>query len=127
MAYVRQGSFQGKVLKGLVEGQRLREFRREDLDRGIRPDTLIVVNVMNLDRDSNWERLQSPPPRTGRLSAFMDEVEEVATKAGCRYVWVESVFNEFLPEKLEERGYRMLPSSDSSPNPDYMKVLLRES
>ena len=92
MAYIRQGSFQGKVLKGLVEDQRLREFRREDLERGIRPDTLIVVNVMNLDRDSNWKRLQSPPPRTGRFSAFMDEVEEVATKAGCRYVQVESVF-----------------------------------
>ena len=127
MAYIRQGSFQGKVLKGLVEDQRLREFRREDLERGIRPDTLIVVNVMNLDRDSNWKRLQSPPPRTGRFSAFMDEVEEVATKAGCRYVQVESVFNEFLPEKLEERGYRMLSSSGSSPNPDYVKVLLRES
>ena len=127
MAYIRQGSFQGKVLKGLVEDQQLREFGREDLERGIRPDTLIIVNVLNLDRESNWKRLQRPPPRTGKFSAFMDEVEEVATKAGCRYVQVENVFNEFLPEKLEDRGYRVLSSSATSPNPDYMKVLLRES
>ena len=53
----------------------------------------------------------------------MDEVEEVAARAGCRHVWVEKVANEFLPEKLENRGYKRLDSPDGFPNPDYVKFL----
>ena len=121
-AYVRKGPFQGKLQKGLVDDGRLREFRRMDLERGIEPDTLIVLHVLNHDRASNYDRMQPPPLRTGRFSAFMDEVEEVAIHTRCRLVWVEDVFNDFLPEKLKRRGYQKIPGSDD-PNPDYVRVL----
>ena len=67
--------------------------------------------------------MQNPPPRTGRFSAFMDEVESVAARTECRHVWVEKVANEFLPEKLENRGYKSLNDPDGFPNPDYVKFL----
>ena len=123
-AYVRKGRFQGKLQKGLTDDGKLREFRRVDMERGIEAGTLIVLQVLNLDRASNYDRMQPPPPRTGLFSAFMDEVEEVAIQAGCRRVWVEDVYNEFLPEKLERRGYQKIPGS-GNPNPDYVKVLPR--
>ena len=123
-AYVRKGRFLGKLQKGLVDDGKLREFRRVDLERGIEADTLIVLHVLNHNRASNYDRMQPPPRRTGRFSAFMDEVEEVALQAGCRWVWVEDVFNAFLPEKLERRGYQKIPGSDDS-NPDYVEFLPR--
>ena len=123
-AYVWKGAFEGKLQKGLVEGGKLREFSRVDLERGIEADTLIVMQVQNHDRASNYDRMQPPPRRTGLFSAFMDEVEEVAFKAGCRLVWIEDVYNEFLPEKLEARGYKKVPHSNDR-NPDYKKVLPR--
>ena len=123
-AYVRKGRFQGKLQKGLIDDGKLREFRRVDLEREIEADTLIVLHVLNHDRASNYDRMQPPPRRTGRFSAFMDEVEEVAIQAGCRLVWVEDVFNTFLPEKLERRGYQKIQGSDGS-HPDYVKVLPR--
>ena len=64
-ASVQQGSFVGQLLKGIVENGRLRELRREDMESGTRPDTLIVSQVLNLERNWNWDRLQNPPPRTG--------------------------------------------------------------
>ena len=44
-AYVRKGCFEGKLQKGLIDDRKLREFRRVDLERGIEPDTLIVLHV----------------------------------------------------------------------------------
>ena len=122
-AYVRKGCFEGKLQKGLIDDRKLREFRRVDLERGIEPDTLIVLHVLNHDRASNYDRMQPPPRRTGLFSAFMDEVEEVAIQGGCRLVWVEKVFTEFLREKFEKRGYRKIPSTDNFPNPDFVKDL----
>lgn len=122
-AYVQQGNLVGKLQKGLVDNGQLRELRSDDIELDVRPDTLIVVQVNNLDRRWNWDRLQNPPPRTGLFAAFMDEVEEVAAGAGCRHVWVEKVANEFLPEKLESRGYKRLNDPDGFPNPDYVKFL----
>ena len=123
-AYVRKGRFQGKLQKSQVGDRELGEFPHVDLECGIEADTLIVMQVLNLDRGTNHYRLQPPPRRTGIFSAFMDEVEEVAFKAGCRLVWVEDVFNEFLPEKLEMRGYQKLPGSEN-PHPDYIRILPR--
>ena len=124
---VQEGSFVGQLRKGVLDHGRLRELRREDLESGVQPDVLIVVQVINLERAWNWDRLESPPPRSGKLSAFMDEVQEVASVAGCRYVWVKDVANEFLPDKLKDRGYDRLPTSGGSPNPDYVKSLRRNS
>ena len=123
-AYVRKGPFQGKLQKGSIDDGKLRAFRRVDMERGMEADTLIVLHVLNHNRASNYYRMQPPPPRTGLFSAFMDEVEEVAIQVGCRRVWVEDVHNEFLPEKLERRGYQKVPDSND-PNPDYEKALPR--
>ena len=122
---VRQGSFEGKVLKGIAHNGKLRELRQEDVESGTRPNTLIVSQVQNLERPRNWDRLPNPPPRTGRFSTFMDEVEEVAARGGCQYVWIEKVANEFLPEKLEARGYHRLNDPEGFPNPDYLKIIPR--
>ena len=122
---VRQGSFEGKVLKGIVDNGKLRELQKEDVESGTRPNALIVSQVQNLERPRNWNRSPKPPPRTGRFSAFMDEVEEVAARGGCQYVWVEKVANEFLPEKLEARGYHRLNDPEGFPNPDYLKIMPR--
>lgn len=122
-AYVCKGPFQGKLQKGVSDDGELRDLRPEDMVRGVEADTLIVLHVLNHERPSNYDRIQPPPRRTGLFSAFMDEAEEVAFKAGCRLVRVEDVFNKFLPEKLEKRGYQKIPGSDD-PNPDYVKVLL---
>ena len=91
-------------MKETVDEGRLREPRREDVESGRRPYTLIVSQVLNLNRNWNWDRLEKPPPRTGLFSAFMDELEEVAARAGCRQVVAEKVATEFLPEKLEYHG-----------------------
>ena len=120
---VQMGSFVGQLLKGIVENGQLRALQSEDVESGTQPDTLIVVQVQNLERTRNWDRLENPTPRTGLFAAFMDEVEEVAARAGCRHVWVEKVANEFLPEKLGHRGYRRLNHADGFPNPDYVKFL----
>ena len=122
-ARVKKGSFVGQVLKGIVENRQLRVLEPEDLRAGKQPDTLIVDQVLNFERTRNWERLEPPPPRTGRFAAFMDEVEEVAARAGCSQVVVEKVANEFLPEKLENRGYRKVEDADGFPNPNFVKFL----
>ena len=85
-ASVQQGSFEGQLLKGIVENGRLRELRREDMESGTRPDSLMVSQVLNLEINWNRDPLQNPPPRTGMFSPFKDEVEDVAALAGCRHV-----------------------------------------
>ena len=122
---VWKGRFEGKLQKGLVDDGRLRDFRREDLEQGLEPDTLILLHVINHERANNHDCQQLPPPRTGLFSAFIDEVEEVAIQAECRSVLVDKVFNKFLRKKLKKRGYRKVPRHDRFPNPDYVKVLLR--
>ena len=122
-ASVQHGCIVGQVLKGIVDEGRLRKMRKVDVESGRRPDTLIVSQLLNLDR--TWNRLDRPPPRTGLFSAFMDEVEEVAAGAGCRQVLVEKVANGFLPEKLENRGYRKVEDQNRFPNPNYVKLLPR--
>ena len=122
-ARVKKGSFVGQVLKGIIEDDQLRVLESKDLRAARQPDTLIVDQVMNFDRTWNWDRLLPPPPRTGRFAAFMDEVEEVAARVGCRHVVVEKVANEFLPEKLENRGYKKVEDPHKFPNPNYVKFL----
>ena len=122
VTFVLKGRFEGRLEKGLVEDGKLREFRRNDLTQGRKPDTLFVMHVLNYDRGSNYDRMQPPPPRTGLFSSFMGEVEDVANREGCRQIVVEDVFNEFLPGKLEDLGYRKVPGSDN-PHPNYGKLL----
>lgn len=122
-ACVQRGSFVGLLLKGIVEDRRPRVLESEDIRAGRQPDALIVAQVQNCDRTWNWDRLEPPPPRTGKFSAFMDEVEEVAIRSGCQLVWIEKVANEFLPEKLERRGYQRMDRPAGSSNPDYVKFL----
>ena len=122
--YIQNGPFEGKLRRGVVQG-RLRDFSREDVERGIKPDTLIILHVLNYNRQGNYDCKQPPPQRTGLFSAFMDEVEEVAFLAGCRSVVVDAVYNKFLRKKLEKRGYLRVPSAESNANPDYAKFLSR--
>ena len=81
----------------------------------------------NQERPWNQICLENRPERTGKFSAFMDEAEEVANRAGCLYVWAEKLTCEFLPEKLEARGYDRVCRGDGNINPDYVKVLRQGS
>ena len=122
-ACVQRGSFAGLLLKGIVENRRPRVLEPDDIRAGRQPDALIVSQVQNFDRTENWDRLEPPPPRTGKFSAFMDEVEGVAIRSGCQLVWIGKVANKFLPEKLEKRGYERMDRPAGLSNPDYVKFL----
>ena len=115
--------FFGRLQKGLLENASMNRLTSDHLAQGKLPDTLMVMQVHNADRLWNWERLDPPPPRTGKFDEFMDEVEAVARRAGCRFVWVGSVANEFLPAKLERRGYCKVRYKYDFLNPDYIKTL----
>lgn len=121
--WVERDRFMGWLQKGVVEDGFPRALKRGDVEQGRQPDILFILQLRNLDRPHNWDRLPNPPPRTGKLATFMDEVEAVAARGGCWYVWVDKVANGFLGEKLENRGYRRLPNPDGFPNPDYLKLL----
>ena len=118
MLYVKRDGFMGQLKKGKTQANGVRELGRKDLDEGEQPDAIIVRYLQNLSpcRRSNYYRLPNPPRRTGKFDAFMDEVEEVASRVGCRFVYIRAVFNDFLPEKFERRAYRMIPGLPGRPH-----------
>ena len=115
--------FRGELSKGVVENGQPRELTGDDLHRGIKPDTLIIVLLNNPDRYWNIAKCKVPPERTGNFAAFMDEAEDSASLSGYLYVCAEKVTNEFLPEKLKARGYTKVPRNGGNSNPDYLKDL----
>ena len=121
--FVDRDGFLGRLQKGLFEDLSMTRVTSDQLAQGKLPNALMVIQVHNADRSWNWELLDPPPHRTGKFDQFMDEVEAVARREGCRYVWVDSVANEFLPAKLERRGYRRVRYEYDFPNPDYIKTL----
>ena len=121
--WIDRDGFFGRLQKGLLEKASVRKLTSERLAQGKLPNTLTVMQVHNSDWSRNWERRDPPPPRTGKFDQFMDEVEAVALRAGCRFVWVDSVANEFLPAKLERRRYRRVQHECDFPSPDYVKTL----
>lgn len=82
-ASVQQGSFVGQVLKGIVDNGRLRELRKEDVESGIRPDTLIVSQVLNLERNWNWDRLQNPHPERACFHRSWTRLKELPPWLGA--------------------------------------------
>ena len=119
---IENGSFWGNLKKGIVKDGELRDATLEDGQQGLICNVIIVNQVLNHERTWNWNCLSDPPIRTGYFEWFMDEVEAVAERFGIEYVLVERVANEFLPSKLERRGYRRL--SGELPNPDYLKQMI---
>lgn len=124
-ACVERDRFWGRLDKGvmIIEDSMARELTGEELQQGCQPNTLMVVQLENRDRSGNWRRLSTPPPRTGKFDAFMDEVEEVAIRFGCQFVWVDQVVSDFLPEKFERRGYQRIENFAHRPQPDFVKAL----
>ena len=124
---VQLGGFSGELSKGVVQDRELRDLTGEDLERGIKPDTLIIALLDNPQSHGNYIKLENPPERTGKFAAFMDEAEDAASLAGYLYVRAEKVMSGFLPEKLEARGYDRVPRDDGNSHPDYLKVLRQPS
>ena len=119
------GGFRGEVRKSATEIGQLRELTEDDLKQGIKTDTLVIATLNNPKRPRNIYKMEIPPKRTGKFAAFMDEAEQSATSSGYRYVRAYNIDNEFLPQKLEARGYRRVSRDDWNPNPDCMKDLRR--
>ena len=119
------GGFRGEVYKSATKIGQFRELTTEDLEQGIQPDTLVIALLNNPKRPWNIHKMESPPKRTGKLAAFMDEAEQSAASVGYHYVRVDNIDNEFLPKKLEVRGYQRVPRNDRNSNPDCVKDLRR--
>lgn len=116
---VKDGFF-GVLSKGIFEDGFLHYAGAEDVRQGHRCNTIIVKQLHNPNRSSNWEQRSNPPVRTGNFAAFIEEVEAVAERFELDFVWVEDVANEFLPAKFERIEYRRV---DHDPYPDYVKVM----
>lgn len=91
----------------------LRKARRGSGDR---PDTLDVANIKNRDRDQLGEdALEKKPPEArpprGKFKELMEILEREAKANGLDEVYVENIFNEFLPEILAKYGYVLDPES----------------
>lgn len=119
-AIIEKGSFNGRLQKGILERWELREATLEDREQSRTYNVIIVKLVINHDRTWNWDYLHYPPRRTGKFDRFMDEVEDVAKEFGIANVLVEHVAHEFLPSKLERRGYFRVDSSLPR-RPNYLK------
>ena len=86
-------------------------------------DVMYVLQIHNTKRYGPLyeKRWTNPPPRTGLLDRFIADVEGLAgSSANCRYVCFHDVMNEFLPEKLERRGYSRF---EHYPWPNYVKAI----
>lgn len=118
----RLGRFRGELSKGIMKEGELQDLTKGDLERGTRANTLIIVNLINHDRPTNFH-CSDNSQRTGKFAAFMDELEEATQVAGYQYIWVDKVVNEFLRKKFESRGYVKVSCDDHYSNPDYVKVL----
>ena len=119
ITWVDRDGFQGQLAKGLLGSEGLRPSMVEDRQEGHSYDVIIVEQLHNPCRSGNYYYSDNPPRRTGKFSEFMDELEAVAVELGIQFVWVEKVFNTFLPSKLERRGYRRI---DTVYLPDYVKT-----
>lgn len=94
----------------------MRRATAKDRQRRYIASGIIVKQLHNEERTGYSECFKPPPPRTGKLDAFMDEVESAAAGLGLQWVLVESVFNKFLPAKLERRGYRRIDEGFGYPH-----------
>ena len=121
VVWVERNDFSGWLAKGIVGDGAPRNARLEDKRRGRLYNAIFVKQLSNPCRLRNWEYSSDPPPRTGKFDEFMDEVESVAIRFGLTCVFVKDVANEFLPAKLERRGYNRV---DHLPHPDFVKVMM---
>ena len=119
---VEKDNFRGRLQKGIIEGRELHRATFADSGQERTYDVIIVELVINLDRTSNWRHLCRAPQRTGKFDQFMDEVEDTARKYEIQYVLVEHLYNEFLPRKLERRGY-FRTESNIPGRPNYLKKM----
>ena len=117
--------FIAEVYKASTHTGDLRELTQDDVHNGIEPDTLVIYSVDNECRKGNIYKKDTPPERTGYFAAFMGEVEQSASDFGCLHVRAEKVSNEFLPKKLEARGYHRVSRDDGNSHPDYVKDVSR--
>lgn len=116
---VKDGFF-GVLSKGIFEDGFLHYAGAEDFRQGRRCNTIIVKQLHNPNRPTNWEQRSNPPVRTGNFAAFIEEVEAVAERFELDFVWVEDVANEFLPAKFERMGYTRV---EHERHPDYVKEM----
>ena len=112
---VEKGTFWAMLEKAIIGDGVMREATADEQQRGYW-NAIMVKQVHNVERPNNHDSLDPPPPRTGKLDAFMNEVEATAVRAGLQYVWVDKVYNEFLPSKLKKRGYQRIDVIPSRPH-----------
>ena len=64
---IRQGSFVGQLLRGIVENGQLREMQPEDVESGTQPDTLIVVRVQESGKRPELGPVAESPAQDGQV------------------------------------------------------------
>lgn len=86
-----------------------------------------LANVNRRDQTGSPHRLpEGERGERGHFGEFMDALEDAARKRGYKQSYVENVINEFLPEKLEARGYERDNSYGAQgPYHSYKKNLAR--
>ena len=117
--------FIAEVYKASTHTGGLRALAQDDVHNGIEPDTLVIYSVNNECRKWNVYKKDNPPERTGYFAAFMGEAEQSASDFGYLHVRAEKVSADFLPEKLEARGYHRVSRDDGNSHPDYVKDVSR--
>lgn len=73
------------------------------IDREIK-NAIQLANISNPRRPTNME-IDPKPKSTGKFSALMNELENLAKDNGYDGVYVESILNDFLPDVLKRYGY----------------------
>lgn len=102
-----------------IETGPYKAYLRKSVGGGQLPETTKGrVDLANIERtDGEGSPYELPPgergPR-GDFSGFMAELERAAVEAGYDQVYVENIFNEFLPGVLERLGYVRDPGANSA-------------
>lgn len=120
-ARVQLDKFKKNGLDAIAHGRCIVAYRFGDLSK-----TLFISSIYNIDRPGNFA-FSTNYKRTGELDRTMDYMEQLAIDRRCVAVRVECIINEFLPSKLERRGYVLLSSGMFSSMELDIRKHLRES
>jgi hypothetical protein len=76
---------------------------------------LDLANIENRHRRIPNGETKAKYHRTGQFREFNNLLKQLTAKHGFDGVYVENVFNEFLPAKLLEYGYRLVDNPNDGP------------
>jgi 3-deoxy-D-arabino-heptulosonate 7-phosphate (DAHP) synthase len=81
---------------------------------GRRMTTLDIANVANTRRSDNL-KINDQAGRTGQWQLLDQAAKSLVVEFGLDGIYIENVFNEFLPSKLLRDGYRLVSEQGMTP------------